>query len=249
MPLGLDSMAWGDTLKRLASVGGVAGLVVASLLASGRAADHVDSPTLASNRMADIADVYAWMTGSNLNLVMDVSPQDDGTRSFGPTVLYVFHLTSKAGIGVGAAGGTETRVICRFASNTSVECWVTDASGRTTRDYVTGNPSGTAGVTSILGKLKVFAGRRSDPFFFNATGFNTAMSTLIPLAALSPDAAGCPTGITAGQAQTIRSQLATGSDDFASSKVMAIVLQVDRSLFNAGNNTTVGVWGSTHVGS
>lgn len=234
-------------MKKLALVGGVAGLAIASLLAAqGRAADHTDSPTLAGNRMADIADVYAWMTGSDLNLVMDVSPQDDGMASFDPAVLYVFHLTSKPGLGVGQTGGTETRVICRFASNTSVECWVSDASGATTKDYVSGDPSVTAGVTSILGKVRVFAGRRSDPFFFNVTGFNTAMATLAPLRTATPDGAECPTGITAGQALTIRTQL-TGDDDFATANVMAIVLQVDKSLINVDDQSVVAVWGSTHV--
>jgi len=236
-------------LKKLALVGGGAGLVVASLLATGRAADHADSPMAASNPMGDITDVYAWMTGSNLNLVMDVSPQDDGTRTFGPTVLYVFHLTSKAGIGIGMAAGTETKVICKFASNTSVQCWVTNAGGTAIKDYVSGNPSPRAGVTSILGKVKVFAGRSSDPFFFNLTGFNTAMATLAPLSTAGPDGAMCPTGISDSQALTIRTQLATGTDAFATAKVMAIVLQVDKSLVNVDNNSAVAVWGSTHLGS
>src|SRR5262249_47839767 len=130
----------GDTLKPLAFTGGVAGVAVVALLAArGRAADHGDSPTLLRNPMADITDLYAWMTGTNLNLVMDVSPLDDGTRRFGPSVLYVFHVTSKSGLGVGNAGGTETKVICRFASNTSVQCWVTNADRTITKDYVTGD--------------------------------------------------------------------------------------------------------------
>jgi hypothetical protein len=235
-------------LKKLASVGGVAGLAIASLLATrGRAADHTDSPTLSGNRMADITDVYAWMTGSDLNLVMNVSPQDDGTSSFDPSVLYVFHLTSKPGIGVGMPDGPETRVTCKFAASTSVECWVTDAA--TTKDYVSGDPSVTAGVASILGKVRVFAGRRSDPFFFNATGFQSAMATLAPLRGAVPDGAECPTGLSAGEAQTIRTQLATGSDDFAAANVMALVLKIDRSLINVESNATVAVWGSTHAGT
>jgi hypothetical protein len=233
-------------LKKLASVGGIAGLAVASLLAAkGRAADHTDSPTLSANRMADITDVYAWMTGSDLNLVMAVSPQDDGTSSFDPSVLYVFHLSSKPALDVGAPG-IETRVVCKFASNTSVECWVTDTDG-TTKDYVSGNPSVTAGVASILGKVKVFAGRRSDPFFFNATGFQNAMATLAPIRSSGPDGADCPAGISASQALTIRNQLAAGSDDFAAANVMAIVLQVDKSLVNAAGRAIIGIWGSTHA--
>lgn len=235
-------------MKKLTLIGGVAGLALIALLASqGRAADHADSPTLASNPMADITDVYAWMTGSNLNLVMDVSPLDDRTHSFGPSVVYVFHVTSKTGLGVGAAGGTETKVICRFASNTSVQCWVTNASGTVTRDYVTGDPRGTAGVTSVLGKLKVFAGRRSDPSSFNVAGLTDAVTALNGLGP-TLDATGCPT-LTAAQAGTIRTALATGGDAFADQNVMAIVVQVDRSLVNAGSNTTVAVWGATHAGA
>jgi hypothetical protein len=240
-------------LKKLASLGGVAGVAVLALLATrGQAADHVDSPGLTTNPMADITDVYSWMTGSNLNLVMDVSPGDDGTHSFGPSVLYVFHLTSKAGLGVGGAVGAETKVLLRFASNTSVEGWVVDPTG--TKDYVTGDPSHTAGITSSLGKVKVFAGRRSDPFFFNADGFHMAMATLnaIPASSLNPDVAGCPTGINAGQAAALRMQLGTGvtgTDAFAMSNVMAIVVQIDKALVNTGANTTLAVWGSTHAGS
>lgn len=231
-------------MKKLASLAGVAGLAVAAVLAgTGRAAQRADA--LAATPMADITDVYAWMTGSNLNLVMDVSPRDNGTNTFGPSVQYVFHLTSKPGIGVNVAGGTETRVICRFASSTDVECWV--VSGSTTKDYVTGNPSNTAGVTSILGKVKVFAGRRSDPAFFNLTGFNSAITTFTGLLTTSPDGAGCPTLPT--QAAGLRTTLATGSDDFAATDVMAIVVQLDKSLVNVGTNSAVAVWGATHVGT
>jgi hypothetical protein len=236
-------------LKKLAMISGVAGVAVVALLASqGRAADHVDSPTLAGNPMADITDVYAWMTGSNLNLVMDVSPLDDRTRSFGPSVLYVFHVTSKTGLGVGVPGGTETKVICRFASNTSVQCWVTNAAGTTTKDYVTGDPQAEAGITSVLGKVKVFAGRRSDPSFFNVTGLTDAVRMINGLAP-TLDAGGCPSAITAAQAGAIRTALATGPDAFAARNVMAIVVQVNRSLVSPPGTSTVAVWGATHAGS
>ena len=236
-------------MTKLASLAGVAGLAAVAVLASrGQAADHVDSPTLAANPMADITDVYAWMTGSNLNLVMDVSPRDDGTRSFGPGVVYVFHLTSKQGLGVATTSGTETRVICKFASSISVECWV--VAGNTTKDYVTGDPSNTAGVTSILGKVKVFAGRRSDPLFFNQTGFTAAITAFLgQTIGMPPDGAGCPKLMTPGQANAVRTALTTGSDDFAATNVMAIVVQVDKSLVNTTGNTTVAVWGSTHAGT
>jgi len=202
--------------------------------------------------MADVTDVYAWMSSaSNLALAMDVSPLDDGTHSFDPSILYVFHLTSKSGrLEVMLSGGTETDVktdvMCRFASNISVQCWVTSAGA--TKDYVIGDPSNSAGVTSIHGKVKVFAGRRSDPSSFNVSGFNAAITTYTTLSGSSPDLAGCPTGISSAQAGGLRTTLATGSDSFAGTSVMAIVVQIDKSLVNADMNTVVGVWGSTHVG-
>lgn len=228
-------------------------MAAAAVLAGrGQAADRAATAPAASP-MADITDVYAWMSGSKLNLVMDVSPHDDATHAFGPAVLYAFHLTSKPRLGLGEPGGTETQVICRFDSNTSVQCWV--VSGGTAKDYVIGDPSNTAGVTSPSGRVKVFAGRRSDPAFFNLSGFNTAMAGFAPQLGVpgTTDGAGCPSGVLQGRFVTLRTQLGdspgSGSDSFATSNVMAIVVQIDPALVNTGNNTVIAVWGSTHAGT
>ncbi len=253
-------------MTKLAFLMGVAGLGTAALLATqGHAADHLDSPSLATNPLGDITDVYAWMTGNTLDLAMTVSPFDDGTRQFGPSVLYAFHVASKSGLGVGTPpqSGTETKVICRFASNTKVECWVADASG--IKDYVTGDPSATVGITSASGRVRVFAGRRSDPFFFNFQGFLGAVTSIdAAKGGYVPDGAGCPTNVSDATALNLRTTLktpqplaapcattgsATTGDCFATANVMAIVVQLDKSLVNSGQNTTVAVWGSTHMGS
>ena len=49
--------------------------------------------------MADIADVYAWITSdaTKVNLALTVSPADDGMRHFGPAVVYAFHVNSRDG--------------------------------------------------------------------------------------------------------------------------------------------------------
>jgi hypothetical protein len=257
----------GTNLKKLAFLGSAAGLGLGALLvlhSPTRAADHLDAPAVATNPMADITDVYAWTdeTAGKVNLVMDVSPGDPGTgsaaRHFGPSILYVFHVTSVDAFP--PSTGTETKVICKFASDTSAECWVG------TKDYVTGDPSGASGVTSASGKVKLFAGRRSDPFFFNFNGFKDAEAAIITnegsngsgLDALK-DAAGCPHLLPAAQASALRGLLqepasasphfpcaASPADCFVGFDVQSIVLQIDKSLLNQGAHYILGVWASTH---
>ena len=272
-------------MKKLAFLGAAAGLGLGALLIAhtGHAADHLDAPAAAGNPLADITDVFAWMNsmGSKVNLVMDVSPADDGSpgRDFSPAVQYVFHVLSHTGATAGSAyagaitgtgSATETKVICTFASPTSIQCWVVGANN-TVKDYVTGDPSNTAGLTSADGKVKVFAGPRSDPFFFNIDGFTDAVAAVDAAEGsggsgldLLKDAAGCPnlsTAATAGVPEQLRAYLteATGSgagmhlcaggDCFAALNVKAIVLQIDKTLLNDGSNIVLSVWASTHAGS
>jgi hypothetical protein len=250
-------------LKKLAFLGGAAGIGLIALFATqrGHAADHLDSPTLATSPLADINDVYTWMEGSNLNLAMSVSPGDVEAQAFGPGVQYVFHVHSKVALGVNEAGtGTETRVICTFASSTSAQCWVTE--GDVTKDYIAGDPSNTAGISSKSGKVRMFAGPRSDPFFFNLQGFRAATSALVTRLGMAPavtfDAAGCPDGLTIAEVQGYAASLGaqlpgeppcstTQRDCFAELNVEILLVQLDRSLVNTGSNIAVGVWASTHT--
>jgi hypothetical protein len=272
-------------LKKLAFLGAAAGVAIGALLIgnTSKAADHLDAPNLftgsAANPMADIGDVYAWMNSdaTKINLAMTVSPADDTTRHFSPAVQYVFHVSEYAGATNGEAYGTqptEHRVICTFASDTSAQCWV--ATGSTLIDYVKGDPSATAGISAVDGKIKVFAGRRSDPFFFNLGGFKTAVNGVetacgggtpgaCPGAlATVPgvDAAGCPQ-LPAANVAPIRAALSaqapanavtapcsgTVKDCFAAFDVEAIVVQIDKSLVLGSGHHLVSVWGSTHMGS
>lgn len=255
----------GDTLRKLGSVIAVVGVLGLGALISARvhAADHLDSDSLFGNPMADINDVYSWMSGTKLNLAMTVSPADVGTLTFGPSVQYAFHLTSKAALTeLGTPSGTSSTVICTFASSTSAQCWVVNPSGVSV-DYVSGDPSPTAGLKSADGKMTVFAGRRSDPFFFNLSGFRAMAVAVDNLVNPQTDASGCPleSTVSAALAKTLREDLtaatypaaspcpANTADCFAALNVMAIVVQVDASLVNSGTNTFLAVWGSTHQGS
>lgn len=263
-------------MRKLAYAGTAAGLALAALVLDAtpsHAADHLDGPGAAMDPVADINDVYAWMTpdAAKVNLVMTVSPVDDGTRHFGPTRQYVFHVNSQPMFALGA-GQTETKVICTFASDTSVQCWV-GSSG-----YVTGDPSATTGLASADGKIKVFAGRRADPFFFNLLGFKEAVSYVVANIAtlgglIGTSADGCPnlggSPATIAVAKAIGARLGgsganganggmctgdgtatpscgTPSDFFANKNVLAISLQIDKTLLNAGG-PVLSVWASTHA--
>jgi hypothetical protein len=265
-------------LKKLAFLGGAAGLGLIALLHSPttQAADHLDASALAANPMGDINDVFAWMTsdGAKINLAMTVSPFDNGSRDFGPSVQYVIHLKRHAAFPATAtllAAGEEYRVICTFASNTSGQCWVVDPTNKPV-GYVKGDFTNTAGKSSNDGKVKVFAGRRSDPFFFNFAGY-VAARTMVEQACsgtttpgtcpgvLSPaalNAAGCPL-LPAANVAPVRAQLSTEQttmigpcpanqkDCFANANVMAIVVQIDKTLVVDDTKKLLGVWGSTHA--
>jgi hypothetical protein len=270
-------------LKKLALLGGGAGAAVALLVSLGQAADHLDAPGAIANKMADIGDLYTWMTtdGNNVIFALTVSPGDppasgSAARHFGPTVQYVIHANSRAGV---VMPPMESKVVCTFASDTDGQCWVINPSG-TVVDYVKGDFSSTSGKTSDSGKVKVFAGQRSDPFFFNLGGTLAAIKqTEIfcgtvdgnpgsaglcpPTSTAAKDAAGC-LRVTGAQAAGLRGLIgtkldaddpATPCDDkadidcFKSLNVKAIVVEVDKTLLNQGTNTLLSVWASTHTGS
>ena len=262
-------------MKKLAFLGGAAGLGLLALLNSPltQAADHLDSTSLAANPMADINDVYAWMDGTKINLAMTVSPFDDGTHSFGASVQYVFHLTRHAGFPATPtllAMGEESKVVCTFTSNTEGQCWVIDPTGKTV-DYVGGDFSATTGKASASGKVTAFAGRRSDPFFFNLGGFLAARNAVSTACGggtpgdcpgaldATDDAAHCP-GLGTASIAPIRNMLSTAQtsatdpcpdgvlDCFAAANVMAIVVQVDGALIVNDTKKLLGVWGSSHAG-
>jgi Domain of unknown function (DUF4331) len=245
-------------VKKLAYLAGAAGLalVAAALVLMARsrssyAADHVDATSLATNKAADITDVYAWMNADHtkVNLVMDVGFMAQAGDHFGTSLLYVFHTQSFPKYGVQPTA-PEKLIILKFASDTSVEVWVGSD------EYIKGDPSATAGLDSTDGKVKVFAGKRNDPFFFNLNGFKHVVAEVeaVPEATLNAldDKHGCydlKGGLgmkLAGDLSKDTDGVSAAKDQFAGLNVNAIVLQVDASLLTTGG-TTLGVWASTNM--
>jgi len=217
------------------------------------AADHADSPTLAADPTTDITDLFTWNDGNNVVLIMDVNPAATATSKFSNAALYTFHTSSTAKYGM---AGTDTDIICQFDATQKISCWV--RSGGSTTDYVNGDASATAGISSASGKLKVFAGLRDDPFFFNLQGFKDAVADVEtpPITAgqlpFTLDAAGCPTNVSSGESTQLVNDLkgtnhglGAAADSFAGNNVLAIVLSVDKSLLTTGG-PIMSVWASTN---
>ena len=197
------------------------------------AADHRDGPGVKADPAADINDVFAWMgpDANRVYLVMTVFPFATTEARFSDSAQYVFHTAS--GAAFGQVNPQEVAIICSFDAAQTIACSV---GGSTTS--VTGNAGSTDGLTSSDGKLRVFAGLRNDPFFFDFEGFSALLNTFA----------------TPGQHGDLVSSFRLGGgqprrDSFAFRNVSAIVFEMNidtvapRSA--GGTRPKVRVWATT----
>jgi hypothetical protein len=215
----------------------VAGLTLvlggAPLLAA--AADHLDAPALGGLSQGgafdphsehgdrDINDVYVF-DGSNASrtvLAMTTNPAIDlFGGSFGTNVRYILNV-DRTGDAVQdlayvwrfgpVAGGAQSYAVTRY----------TGANARTLAHGVLIGSGSTAGngMSTGIGGAKLFAGVRSDPFFFDLTGF---VGTVF---GLGTDQLG-----------------SNPTDFFLERNTNALVLEVPDAALGA---THIGVWGQT----
>jgi hypothetical protein len=175
-------------------------------------------------------------------VVLNVSPFATIDSKFDDKVQYWAHTTS------GTAFGEKNMpldIVCTFDAAQKASCWAGS-------EYVTGDATAEAGISSETGMLKVFAGLRDDPFYFNLTGFKaTADFVTANAGSLMLDAAGCPK-VDAMLSTTLVTMLQQngmgmpGVDDFAGKNVLSIVLSLDKK-FMTGGGPIVSVWGATRV--
>jgi hypothetical protein len=164
--------------RRLAALGAAAVILTigaAPFLAN--AADHLDAPSLGSLSTGslqgdrDINDVYAF-DGSNASrtvLAMTVSPAAGllGPLAFGSNVRYTLHVDNTGD------NLADVNYVARFGAV---------GSGPDHKQTVTLSRNGTmvaAGATGntvqVAGGGKLYAGLRSDPFFFDLLGFRGSL--------------------------------------------------------------------------
>jgi Domain of unknown function (DUF4331) len=178
------------------------------VLPSGRASDHLDGPRTIADPQADIADLFAFTSPErpgHLVLAMTLTPFASQSATFSPEVDYIFRLRAVTALDPLTLDTTALDVTCDFVG--------VDAGAQTVTCSL---PSGVQAHATVgdsrgapQGAMRVFAGLRADPAFFDRQG------------ALATAASG-------------RASF-TGQNAFASADVLAIVVEVDpASLSDAG---------------
>jgi hypothetical protein len=183
-------------------------LLALALAPMAQAADHRDSPLVVDDPAADINDVYTFVNPNNpseLVIAATVLPLASAGSRFSDAVQYRFHIDN------GRLTGQST-ITCRFPRGARVSC----EGPRGLRS------DGLIGKTNSGSGMRVFAGLRDDPFFFDLEAFNATKDTLVP-AFTDP-----------------------GTNFFTGLNTLAIVVGVDtRKLTNHGREPVLAVYAST----
>jgi len=222
---------------------------LAALFAAGvaTAADHRDSPSQNADPQADINDIYAFMNPGNAEemiLVMTVVRNAQPGDVFSTTITHDYLIESFGNPTDDSTSAGQQRLSCVFPTTAQITC--------TLGDLVVSNPVETAtdGTLATLtpavpGGMRVWAGLRDDPFFFNAQGLRATFglsTTADPQGDGRPPQPRFEEGVTSNQ---LAGPMAT-ANAFFREDTLSIVIGVDRSLLNAGQQANVlKIWALT----
>jgi hypothetical protein len=211
-----------------ALVATVAGMVV-TLTAN--AADHRDSPSVENDPSADITDLFAFRSPTNNNdlvVALNVNPLTPPAemRTFAQDVSYEIHVDNTGDLNADAT------VKVTFSGN-PLMFKVEGLGANPITGQVTSPGSTTPMITDANG-IKVFAGPRDDPFFFDLVGFkNFVAHPAAPALGLRP----------AGQ---------TPVDQFAGTNISTIEIELPITALTGAANSNTGTikaWATTSRGS
>jgi hypothetical protein len=192
------------------------------------AADHIDAPAI-TNKPTDITDVYVFRAEDPNNMVFVANTQ--GLLTPGATADAKFDENTMIEFNIDNTGdNVEDLVIQCIAKNGKMKVYGPAAPRVTgTLSYLNINKlSAQVDVTGYgqdaqigIGDngVKVFAGPRDDPFFFDLVRFRQVI---------------------AGQASSFNNP---GNDTFAGTNVLGLVVEVPKTLLNS--NGTINVWAET----
>lgn len=184
-----------------------------------QAADHTDPPDrVAIGNTADIGDIYAWhdTSAGTLSLALTfagpLAPVAGQAGAYDEDVLYGVHLDNNGD------NTPNVNIWVRFAQN-DLGDWGVQVTGL---PGTTGPVEGAVETTLEPGNdVKVWAGLRDDPFFFDLEGFNNTLAT--ETLAFDPT-----------------------RDSFAGANITAVVLEVPLAAALSGSDD-LQVWATTRT--
>lgn len=158
---------------------GVAAAAASALLVNDRsmAADHLDPPSRTDFRFdptvdaaGDIADVYAWTTPTHLNIVYTFAGPNDSSSAglYDPNVRYRIHLSN-----AGRPDDDEYLIVAQFGRGTGGTGIRFDGLPGVSGSFITPVER----IATAPNGVRVYAGLRVDPFFFDVIGFRETNST------------------------------------------------------------------------
>lgn len=194
------------------------------------AADHIDAPGVTGAGSAsigsDITDVYSFANGDNMVFVVNtqglLSPSATATATFDEEVMIEINIDNSS-----TKDNIEDLVIQATFEGGKVRVYgpvapVTTGLQSTLLSNLSVEAAITSGATPVIGTnngIKVFAGPRDDPFFFDLTQFKAVLG---------------------GTATSFNNP---GTDTFAGTNVMALVIEVPKSQLGTG---TINIWATSN---
>jgi hypothetical protein len=255
--------------SRSGALGGLAAIVALILTAvvynllPVRGSDHQDSPLTFARPAADITDVYVYPATNPANVVLQMDVDTSLSPSANLTqldsgVLYQFKIAHSA---KGGAGGVEDMVIQLLpqgnGANQTINVYGPFTPSVTGTVSAAGPLAGTTTFTAagapatgtVLGNgMKVFVGKRADPFFIDLAQFFKIIPDRDVANQPSPPAA-TATGFRGFAAGNPYGCDTTASQDFLSSNkanVVSIVIEAPRSLIAPNSaKQTIHLWATT----
>lgn len=209
---------------RLALVSGLSATALAALvLVPGQlasSADHVDPPMRTDPAVdstpdipADIADIYVFHDATNVYFVYTVGGPAAPTLPafYDRDVLYEINISTAA-----PASTAENTIRFRFGPGSNANEWGVKVEGV---PGVTGDIVGP--VENILSKdgVRVYAGLRDDPFFFDSVGLRTSRTTGV-----------------------LQFSNNINTHFFAGRNITTVAIEIPRSRFGNNGNAAMDVW-------
>ena len=212
----------------------LAGIVTAAIVTGGIifAADHKDAPAV-TNQTTDITDLYVFRAADPNNLVFVANtqglktPAETASLKFDANTLTEFNIDTNGDAvedlvlqGIYDAGSNKMKIYGPIApSETNFRSKLEGAV--TAEVAVTAYGAASPEIGTAASGIKVFAGPRDDPFFFDLNRYKAII-------------AGTATGFNN-----------PGTDTFAGTNVLSLVVEVPKTLLGAVTGGKINVWVET----